>query len=104
MMTIVAWPQPLRRFNPERRIGAQTPGFRFEPKLQDDIRAGVVARWLQYIVLNAGDVRDEGEAVRRVGRNRVGARCRLVLVNRLSADSPIRLDWMHRHRSALVIG
>ena len=103
-MTIVSRSQALRRFDPERRIGAETSSLRIKPELQDDIGARVVARRLQHIVLKAGDVRHKAEAVRRIGRNRVRTNGRFVPVDRVRADCPVPFDRMHRHEPALVIG
>ncbi len=97
MMAVVARPQGLRRLNPERRIGAETAGLRIEPELHDDIGAGVIARRLQDIVLDAGDVWHKGEAVRRIGRNRMGSWRGFMSVDWLDADRAVCLDPMYRH-------
>ena len=90
--------------DPERRIGCQPAAPCIEPELGDEIGAGDVLRRLQHIVLDAGDVRHKDEAVRGIGRNRVGTDCRLVPVDWRCSYRSIRPDRMHRDKAALVIG
>src|SRR5437764_584985 len=72
-----------------------------EPR--DDVGTWVVARWLQHVVLEAGDVGHKREAVRRVGRNRMRTDRRFVPIDRLRAERSISFDPMHRYEPALVI-
>ena len=59
---------------PERRIGGQTAGLCVEPELQNHIGAIIGRlRRLQYVINKTGDVRHEGELVRRISLYGVGA-------------------------------
>src|SRR5438067_10918549 len=104
MMAIMAWPQAPRRLDPKGRIGTETAGLSIEPELQDDVGTWVVARRLQHVVLEAGDVGHKREAVRWVGRNRMRPNGRFVPIDRLRAERSISFDPMHRHERPLVIG
>ena len=90
--------------DPERRIGCQPAAPCIEPELGDEIGAGVVFRRFQDIVLQPGDVWDEGEAIGRIGRDCVGAIRRLVPVEGRCVDRAVRSERMHRGVSTLVIG
>ena len=48
---------------PERRVRRQTAALRAEPELGNEIGAGVVLRRFEDVVLQTGNVRDEGETV-----------------------------------------
>ena len=73
MKAVVAGTDQFRLLDTRRRVRGQTAGFRIEPELRDEIRAGDVLRRFENVVLDARDVRDKGEAVRRIGRDRVRA-------------------------------
>ena len=60
---VVSRAHELCLLHPEWRVGRQSAALRVEPELRDEIGAGIVLRRFEDIVLQAGDVRDEGEAV-----------------------------------------
>ena len=104
MKAIVARAEAFGRLDPERRIGGQAAGFRIEPELHDHIGAGVVLRRLQDVVVEPGDVRHKGEPVGGVGRYRVGAGGRRLVVERRGADRAVRPERMDRRIPALIVG
>ena len=103
MEAIVPRPDRPGRVERERRVGAQPSGGRVEPKLRDEIRAGDVLRRLQDVVVLPGDMRHEGEAVRRVGQDRVGSRRSVLPVERRPADRTVASERMHGRVPALVV-
>ena len=73
MKAVVAGTDQFRLLDAKRHIRGQIAGFRVEPELRDEIGARDVLRRFENVVLDARDVRDKGEAVRRIGRDRVRA-------------------------------
>ena len=63
MKAVVPWAYELPLRHVEWRVGRQAAALRVEPELRDEVGAGIVLRRFEDIVLQAGDVRDEGEAV-----------------------------------------
>src|SRR6202048_2346440 len=71
VMDIVTRSDEIPLFNAMWRIRAQPTGLSVEAVLQDHVGAGIIFRRLQHIVLDAGDMRHKGEAVRRISRDRM---------------------------------
>src|SRR6266403_3299225 len=80
MMDVVAGSDEVPLFNAMWRIGAQPTGLSVEAVLQDHVGAGIIFRRLQHIVLDAGDMRHKGEAVGRIGRDRMRPDRRFLVV------------------------
>jgi hypothetical protein len=68
------------------------------------VRAGVVLRRLQDIVVQPGDVRHEGEAIRRICQDRVRSRLGVLPVDRRPAHRAVVSEPMHGRVRALVVG
>src|SRR5215831_19735631 len=75
VMDVVAGSDEIPLFNTMWRIGTQPTGLSVEAVLQDYIGPGIIFRRLQHIVLDAGDMRHKGEAVGRIGRDRMRPDC-----------------------------
>ena len=73
MKTQVAWTEAFRRRDLQWRTGRQTTRLRVEPELENHVGSGIVARWLQHIVIEPGDVRYKGKTVGPVGLDGMSA-------------------------------
>src|SRR6266851_7738462 len=102
VMDIVTRSDEIPLFNAMWRIRAQPTGLSVEPILQDHVGAGIIFRRLQHIVLDAGDMRHKGEAVRQIGRDRMRPNRGFLFVNGSRANGPVHRDWIYRDIAALV--
>jgi hypothetical protein len=104
MKAIMARTEAFAGLDPERRIGGQTAALGVEFELENQIRAGVVARRLQNVVVEAGDVRHEGEFIGGVGLNGVRAGRGFLPVNGWGAHCAVPAERMNGREPALVVG
>ena len=103
MKTVVAWTEAFGGLDPRRRIGGQPAGLRIEPELHDHIRARVLLRRLQDVVVETRDMRHKRELVGGIGRYRVGTGRRGQPIEGRSADCALRPKVVHRHAATLII-
>src|SRR4029077_1691282 len=96
VMDVVAGSDEIPLLNTMWRIRAQPTGLSVEAVLQDHIGTGIIFRRLQHIVLDAGDMRHKGEAVGRIGRDRMRPYCGFLRVNGSSPNGAVRCDRIHR--------
>src|SRR5215472_17074468 len=85
-------------------IRTQPAGLSVEAVLQDHVGAGIIFRWLQHIVLDARDMGHKGEAVGRIGSDRMRPDRSVLLVSGSRTNGAVRRDLIYCDIAALIIG
>src|SRR6516225_9854397 len=104
VMNVVAGADEILLFNALRPVRTQPTGLSVEAVLQYHVRAGIIFRRLQHIVLDARNMGHEGEAVGRICCDRMCPDGGFLLVNGSRANVAVRRDRIYRDIAALVIG
>src|SRR5947209_16740898 len=101
-MDVVAGSDEIPLLHAVWRIRAQPTGLSVEPVLQDHVGAGIIFRRLQHIVLDAGNMRHKGEAVGRIGCDRMRTDRSLLFVSSSWVNTAVRRYRIYRGIAALV--
>src|SRR6516164_5449340 len=100
VMDVVAGSDEISLFNAMWRVRAQPTGLRVQAVLQNHVWAGIVFRRLQYVVLDAGDMRHKGEAVGRIGRDCMRPDRGFLRVHGSRSNAAVRRDRIYRDIAA----
>src|SRR5215510_15930261 len=104
MKTIVPWAEHPGHRELWRRIGRQVARGFIEAELIDRVGPRGVLRRFQDIVVQPGDMGDEGKSVGAIGLDRVGTNRRRDPGARWVFNGTILSERMHPDAAALIVG